>query len=68
MGSAGSKGFLIFGGFFGPLVPCAYDFSLRASLGGRSLGLSLAGPLGMLIIGGVIFYFHCSLPCSATCR
>ena len=36
---------------FGPLVLCAYDLSLRAYLGGRSLGLSLAGPLVILGIG-----------------
>ena len=33
VGCAGSEGFTIFGVLFGPLVPCAYDFSLKASLG-----------------------------------
>ena len=66
VGNAVSEGFLILGFFFGPLFPCAYYFSLRDSLGGRSLGLSLAWPLGMLRIRGVIFPFPCSLPCSGT--
>ena len=67
MGSVGSEDFLILGGFFGPLVPCVYGFSLRSSSGERSLGLSLDVPLGMLRIGGVIFSFPCSPPCSDTC-
>ena len=66
MGSAGSEGFLILGGFFGPLVPCLYYLSLRASLGGRVLGLSLTVPLGLLIIGGIICSFPCSIPWYAT--
>ena len=52
---------------FGPLFLCAYDLSLRDSLGGRSLGLSLAGPLVILVIGCAVCYFPCSLPCSFTC-
>ena len=48
--SAGSEGFLIFGFFFGPLVPCECYFPLRDSLGERSLGFSLAGLLFMLVI------------------
>ena len=67
VGSTGSEGFLILGFFFGTFFPCAYDFSLRASSGERSLGLSLDGPLGMLVIGGVICSLTFSLSCSATC-
>ena len=52
--SAGCEGFIIFVVFFGPLVPYAYDLSLRAFLGERSLGFYLDGPFGMLGIGGVI--------------
>ena len=67
VGREGSEGFLIFGVFFDPLVPCAYDFYLRASLGEHSVWLSLDGPLCILRIGGVIYSFPCSLHCSATC-
>ena len=66
VGSAGSEGFIIFGVFFGPLVPCAYDLSLRASSGESLLGFSLVGPLVMLGVVGVIFSFPCSLPCYVT--
>ena len=34
VGSAGSEGFLIFWGFFGPLFPCVYDFFPKGFLGG----------------------------------
>ena len=52
--SVGYEGFIILGIFFGPLVPFSYYFYIRAYLGERSLLLYLAGPLGMLRIGGVI--------------
>ena len=66
MGNAESENFLILGGLFGPLVPCAYYFSLRYPSEEHLLGLYLSGPLVMLSIGGVIFYLTCSLPCSIT--
>ena len=65
--SVGSDGFLILGGLFGLLDPCAYDLSLRASSGERSLELSLVGPLSMIRIGGVICSFTCSLTFYAPC-
>ena len=37
--SAGSEKVLVFGGFFRPLVPCAYDFSIRETLGKSLFGL-----------------------------
>ena len=55
MGSVGSGGILIFGVFSRPVVPFAYNFSIRASLGVNLYWLSLDGPLGMLVIGGIIF-------------
>ena len=67
VGSIGSEGFLISGGFLGTLVPCAYYLSLRDYLGGHSLGLSLNGLLGKIRIVGVICSFPCSLSFSVTC-
>ena len=59
--SAGSEKVLIFGVFFRPLVPFAYYFSIRATLGKSLFGLSLDGPLGIMGIGGFLSSNTCSL-------
>ena len=51
--SAGFEKVVIFGGFFRTLVPCAYDLSIRATLGKSLFGLSLDGPLVIMGIGGL---------------
>ena len=57
----GSEKVPIFGVFFRPLVPCAYDFSIRATLGKSSFGLYLDGPFGIMVIECFLSSTTCSL-------